>query len=96
MRLDLIGANELKQYIGRRGYVIVDLRPKQDFNISHIPGAVNMPYEELDMEALSENTRYIFYCERGVKSMRVCRFLRERGIPAMAVVSTYSECARKM
>lgn len=96
MRLDLIGADELKRYIGRREYVIVDLRPKQDFYISHIPGAINMPYEELDMEALTGNRRYIFYCERGVKSMKVCRYLRERGIRSIAVVSPYSECARKM
>lgn len=96
MRLELIGADELKRYIGRGEYVIVDLRPERDYLMSHIPGAVSIPYEELDMDELTGRKKYIFYCERGVKSMRVCRYLSEKGITCMAVVSPYSECIRKM
>ena len=89
MQFDLIGADELKRYVNLRGYTIVDLRSPQEYMLSHIPGAVNMPYNETDFRRLKINTTYIFYCERGVKSIRICRYLSERGIHCMAVAATY-------
>lgn len=95
MNLELIGADDLRKYMDRRRYVIVDLRSEREYCLGHIPGAVNIPYEEFDMEGLSGGRRYVFYCEHGVRSLEVCKKLYERGIYAVAVVTPYKECARK-
>lgn len=96
MRLDLIGADELARYVAQRGYTIVDLRSRQEYMLSHIPGAVNMPYDHTDFKNLRENTTYIFYCERGVKSLKLCRYLAERGIHSIAVVAPYEACVKSL
>ncbi len=90
MRFDLIGADELKRYVNA-SYTIVDLRSSQEYRLSHVPGAINLPYDELDYMRFGRNTIYIFYCERGIKSIRVSRYLSERGIRCMAVASSYRE-----
>ena len=38
----------LLRYIGKPNVIIIDLRDKSEFDIGHIPGAVNIPYEELE------------------------------------------------
>ena len=96
MQFDLIGADELRRYVNARGYTIVDLRSPQEYMLSHIPGAVNMPYNEINFRNLKRNTTYIFYCERGVKSIRICRYLSERGISCMAVASPYNAFVNEM
>jgi rhodanese-related sulfurtransferase len=95
MNLELIGADDLRRYMDRRRYVLVDLRSERDYSFGHIPGAVSIPYEEFDMQALPGGRCYVLYCERGVRSLELCRTLTEHGIPAVAVVSPYQECARK-
>lgn len=95
MNLELIGADDLRRYMDRRRYVIVDLRSERDYCRGHIPGAVNIPYEEFDMRELSDGRCYVLYCERGVHSLELCRKLTERGKRAVAVVAPYQECARR-
>lgn len=44
---DLISAKWLKQNQGSENFVIVDLRNANDYNLGHIPNAINLPYEKL-------------------------------------------------
>jgi len=42
----LVSAEWLEFHLGQKGLIVVDIRPKQDFEAGHIPGAVNGEYPE--------------------------------------------------
>jgi rhodanese-related sulfurtransferase len=48
MSFDTIRTNEIIKYIGKPNVLIIDLRDRHEYNSGHIPGAVNVPYEELE------------------------------------------------
>ncbi len=65
-----ISSLELEGYINCRNCVIVDLRDKETYDEGHVPGAVNIPFENLEDEIglLDKNKEFILYCERGGRS----------------------------
>lgn len=46
--VETISAKMLDYYVGRRDTLIIDLREKEFYMHSHVKGAVNMPYGEID------------------------------------------------
>ena len=46
--VETISAKMLDYYVGRRDTLIIDLREKESYMHSHVKGAVNMPYGEID------------------------------------------------
>ena len=57
-----VGSEYVKEFTGRPGYVLVDVRPEEVFDGAspmpglpggHIPGAVNFPLEDLNVAAAS-------------------------------------------
>lgn len=71
--------------------LLIDLRSQKDYDNSHIPGAISIPYEELKMR-IPEITKWmmlckrrfgiyslILYCERGNTSLRAARDLYNMG-----------------
>ncbi len=64
------------------GALLVDVRTPQEFAAGHLPGAVNIPVEELS-ERLGElgapEQPVVVYCRSGARSSRAERLLQERG-----------------
>ncbi|HJC07079.1 MAG TPA: rhodanese-like domain-containing protein [Candidatus Enterocloster excrementipullorum] len=60
---------------------LIDLREPWLFRESRIWGSVNIPYDEIESRAdqLNPNGTLVFYCDRGAKSMVVCRDLWRLG-----------------
>ena len=56
---------------------LVDLREPWMFEQDRIWGSVNIPYDELEnlMGEIRKDGTIVFYCDRGAKSMVVCRDL---------------------
>lgn len=76
MSFDTIRTNDIEKYIGRADVVIIDLREQSEYNEGHIPGAINIPYDELDSYADNlPHALLIFYCERGNISLMAARDL---------------------
>ncbi len=47
------------------GFVLVDVRSADQFQAAHIPGAVNLPYRQMDSAALASypaDTLFVVYC----------------------------------
>jgi len=71
----------------REGLVtVLDVRPPDEFAAGHLPGAINIPLEELEerLPELSDGREIIAYC-RGpycVLSFEAVAALREKGLPA--------------
>ena len=64
------------------GAKLVDVRTPGEFRGGHIPGALNVPVDELPArlaELGGPDERIVLYCRSGNRSGRAERLLRERG-----------------
>ncbi|MDC7241110.1 MAG: rhodanese-like domain-containing protein [Spirochaetales bacterium] len=63
-------------------YIFLDVRTDQEYRAGHIPGSVNIPYEQLP-DALPEGTALdktiILYCRSGNRSGQAARALKRAG-----------------
>lgn len=79
MGLCLISAKEIETYRRRWNAYLIDLRDPEDYRQWHIPGARNVPVEELEafMEHASKERLLIFYCQHGNASVQEgCRYVK--------------------
>jgi rhodanese-related sulfurtransferase len=96
--LETIGANELAARLRRGDVVVLDVRPRAEFQSGHIAGARSVPIDELrrHLKTLPKDTEVVAYC-RG----RYCayaddavRTLQRRGYPARRLEDGYPEWRR--
>lgn len=82
MAFEAISPNEMIQYMGKHGTVIVDLRDEDVFRKEHILGAINIPYDSLEQQVgqLIGFKNIILYCERGNISLLAARQLEKIGV----------------
>ncbi len=62
---------------------IVDVRTAKEFATGHIPGAINIPVQELDnhiQEILDWNEPVIFCCASGMRSAKATSRLKTKGL----------------
>jgi rhodanese-related sulfurtransferase len=86
-----LAADDLKAALDQKARVVlVDARPLSDWIASHLPGAVPIPY--YDVNALAETlpkdgTMIVAYCAcPHAASGEVVDYLRELGFPATAIL----------
>lgn len=91
MSFENIRPEDIFRHRGNGSGVIIDLRNRADYAREHIPGAICIPYEELqaNMTGLRQrmmqcNQRFgrsalILYCDRGNTSLRAARDLNNQG-----------------
>jgi ArsR family transcriptional regulator len=84
--LDPISAAELRARLDEGGLILLDVRPAEEFAAHHLPGAQNIPLEQLDalLHTLPADQPVVAYC-RGplcALSADAARQLRERGLDA--------------
>ncbi len=68
-------------FINRR-YKIIDVQDRSIYNISHLNGSINIPYDDLVnnyREYLSKNETYYLYCPSGKLSKRASIILNYLG-----------------
>lgn len=79
-QLEMISPEMLDGYVRRREGIIIDLRDPQEYKVSHIRGAVNVPYEESErLASYPRNQKLILYCDRGGASLSVAKDLAAKG-----------------
>lgn len=81
MEFNTVPAKQLVDYIGKYNSIIIDLRDEDEYDLGHVPTAVNIPYEELDKfkNKLSKYNEIILYCDRGGSSLLAARELSKIG-----------------
>lgn len=62
----------------------VDIREKKAFEEEHIPGAINIPFREFDLnnpqlKEINKNREIAVYCVSGVSSVKITRLLNKNG-----------------
>jgi rhodanese-related sulfurtransferase len=87
--LEALSLNELRTKMKSKNVVVLDIRPESEFKNGHIPGAINIPLEELSshLKNLPKSKEYVAYC-RGP----FCVFADE----AVAVLNKKGYSARRL
>lgn len=75
--------NTIKQLVSDPKTMIVDVRSPWEFEAEHIPGAVNIPLEEVPAKANEFKTAeqpVVFYCRSGNRSGMAVQILKQSGV----------------
>lgn len=81
--IEALSAPELAEQIDEREMLIIDLRPAEEFEAAHIPGAISVPASELEgrLAELPMDRKIVAYC-RGpycATAAQAVRMLRDEG-----------------
>ena len=64
-------------------FVILDIRPKDEFDDSHISGALNLDYDghdfQIKVNKLDKEKSYLIYCRSGVRGGYFLQKMKESG-----------------
>jgi len=93
--LEVLKLDELLTRMKSKNVVVLDVRPKTEFENGHIPGAVNIPLEELakQLKKLPKNKEYVAYC-RGpfcVFADDAVQLLTQKGFKAKRLEEGYPD-----
>jgi len=85
--LEAVTLEELAERMDRGDVVLLDVRPREEYDKGHIPGAVSIPFEELEqhLATLPADKEIVAYC-RGpycLYSAQAVESLRRRGRRAL-------------
>ncbi|MCB0706675.1 MAG: rhodanese-like domain-containing protein [Saprospiraceae bacterium] len=76
----LLGVKELRDSKGK--YIILDAREREEYDVSHIPGAIFLGYNDYDkalLEGLDNNKPVLLYCSVGYRSEKLGEKLQKMG-----------------
>jgi rhodanese-related sulfurtransferase/DNA-binding transcriptional ArsR family regulator len=85
-RLEPVSADELLERVRNDLVTLIDVRPEEEYRQGHLPGAINIPLQELEkqLEQLDPGRQVVAYC-RGphcVLAFDAVQALRKRGYEA--------------
>lgn len=88
MEFQTIGIREVEARLNMPDTRLVDMRTKEEYDLFHFSGAMNIPYEELKEHKarLPKNITYILYCERGGSSLLAAKELSREGYHVYTVI----------
>jgi len=93
--VEAITGDELLSRMQEASITVLDVRPAQEFAAGHLPGAINIPFEDLQrrLAELPANQEFAAYC-RGpycVLSVQAVAALRQHGLHARRLGSGYDD-----
>ncbi|HBY89733.1 MAG: rhodanese-like domain-containing protein [Ruoffia tabacinasalis] len=67
--------------------IILDVRDTDEYEMGHVPNAINIPLDSLPKHtpALNEDETYYIICKTGKRAEKACHFLSEHGFKAICV-----------
>lgn len=75
----------IEEHRGGSNLVILDVRPKNEFEEEHIPDAVNLDYDGHEfknkVKNIDKSKNYIIYCRSGVRGEYFMGIMKELGFP---------------
>ena len=96
-------AEQLQEALGKDiKILVVDVRSPQEFAAGHIPGAVNIPLNELARKLaemkVAKDTTVVTVCEHGGRSSRAAFDLQKLGYPtaSFCTLDSWKKCGFKM
>lgn len=82
---------ELPALIPREDILLLDVRDEFEFQISHIPNAINIPLEKIRerLQELDPNKPLYVNCQTGLRSYLACRILMQHGFTCYNLAGGY-------
>lgn len=90
--VETISAKMLDYYVDREDAVLIDLRDREEYKVSHVKGARNLPYEEFEEMQSYDFPRgkiLVLYCDRGGASLMAARLLARKGYKTRSVIGGF-------
>jgi rhodanese-related sulfurtransferase len=81
--------------------LLVDVRNAEEFSAGHIPGAINIPLDEIRgrLQEIPTDKKIYIYCEAGLRGYLAQRILRQRGFNAVSNLAggyvTWKSCVKE-
>lgn len=83
-----ISVDQLKQSVGHHDPIqIVDVRSTSEFNAGHVPGAINIPMEQIEARLADLDTTrpIVLVCQSGQRADMACEWISHE-VPQAAVL----------
>lgn len=97
-RSSLVSAGAAREHLGH-GALVIDVRSPDEFNSGHLPGAINLPLDEigsrLPPRVPDKNQELMLHCLSGMRSGVARRQLRAMGYTRVFNLGSYHR-ARKI
>lgn len=90
--VETISAKMLDYYVDRTDAVLIDLRSREEYEVSHVKGARNLPYEDFEEMQSYDFPRgkvLVLYCDRGGASLMAARLLARKGYETRSVIGGF-------
>lgn len=92
MKFKIVYADELYKVQKEMNTLLIDIRTREEYDRSHWKGALSMPMDITDSyeSELDASQSVIFYCTHGGSSMKLARYLGNRGFDTATVIGGYN------
>lgn len=72
--------SRVNKLVNGKEYVILDVRTESEYDLSHVVGSLNIPYDEIDKDiGLDYNKVVLVYCKSGNRSAIAYNKLKNLG-----------------
>jgi rhodanese-related sulfurtransferase len=81
-KVDTLSSNALQERRGTAGAVLLDTREVEEYEVSHLSGAIHVGYKSFNQESvanLPKNAEIIVYCSVGKRSEEIGDRLKKMG-----------------
>ena len=88
---DLVDTISVEELRNEEKPYILDVRTIEEYNLSHIDGAIKIPLDELrkDLENLDKSKEIVVHCHSGLRSYLACRILKQKGYNVKNLIGGY-------
>lgn len=87
---EIVYVADVEKFVKEHRAVLIDIRDHEEYIKGHWPGAVNIPYNEMEQKMRIPANRYlVLYCEHGGGSMQMAKRLGEEGYRVATVIGGY-------
>ncbi|ODA40023.1 rhodanese-like domain-containing protein [Desulfosporosinus sp. BG] len=91
---NMIDAPGLQARLAEQGKIsLVDIRQANDFMVGHIPGAINIPFQDLGkkFDTLPKDKQIVIYCYTGQSASMAAALLKINGFDVLSLSNGYPE-----
>jgi phage shock protein E len=79
------------------GVKVVDVRTPEEYASGHVPGAINVPYDQVEKRSAElgpPSTPLVLYCRSGARSGKAVQTLAEKGFTRLYDLQSYDAWVR--